>query len=134
MADFFVISADEAGEFVAEQTTIEDDDGNVGVHGFGDGFGEGLGFFGTDDDEVDAGADEFLDVRALFERVVLGVFEDNLQLGIFISGGFDLGVHLDAPWFTEIALGHADGEGGGSLLFGGGVGLVGGFGFFAAGE
>ena len=133
VADFFVISTDKACEFVAEESAVEDDDGDVSVHCFGDGFGEGLGLFGADDDEVDAGADEFFDMRALFERVVLGVFENDFEFGVFIGGGFDLGVHFDAPGFAEIALGHADGV---TDMCRSPVryGSFGGFGLFAAGE
>ncbi len=109
-ANFLVVSADEAGVFVAEDGAVQDDDGNAGVHGAGDGFGQGLGFFRADEDEIDLGADQFLDVGALFEGVILRVFEDDFQFGMLGGGVADVLVHLHAPRLAQVALGHADDE------------------------
>ena len=59
--------------------------------------------------QVHPGADELLDVRPLFERVVLGVLEDDLQVRVLVGGGLDVRVHLHAPRLAQIALAHADG-------------------------
>ena len=40
------------------------------------------------------GADELLDVRALLERVVLGVLEDDLQFGMLLRGGFRMSAFI----------------------------------------
>jgi hypothetical protein len=63
----------------------------------------------------------------------LGVFEDDFEFGMFVSGGFDLGVHFDAPRLAEIALGHAD-DVAHRRDAGVGFGLAASFRFFAAGE
>ena len=43
------------------------------------GFGQRRGFLGADDQQIDALRDELLDLRALHERVVLRVLEDDLR-------------------------------------------------------
>ena len=108
LANLDVVRADEAGELVAEQLAVEDDDGNARVHRLRDRLGERCGFLRADNDEVHAGADEFLDVRALLKCVVLCVLENYFDLCVFVGGGFDIRVHLHAPRFAQIALAHAD--------------------------
>ena len=84
----------------------------------------GRRLLGRDDDQVDAGADVLLDLGALPEGVVLGVLEDDLDLGMLGRGGFDVPVHLDAPGLAQVALAHADGP----FRLGCGTGIGGGVG------
>ena len=60
------------------------------VHRFAHRFGQRLSFLWTDNNQIHAGADKLLHMRALFERVILGIFENNLQLGLLICCRFDL--------------------------------------------
>ena len=47
-------------------------------------------------------------MRALPQRVVLRVFENDLEFGMLVGRGLDVRVHLHAPRFAQIALAHAD--------------------------
>ena len=53
-------------------------------------------------------ADELLHVRALHERVVLRVLEDDLEVRVRGGRVLDVGVHLRAPGLAQVALAHAD--------------------------
>src|SRR5665213_1910737 len=109
-ANLLVVSADEASVFVAEHAAIENDDRDARLHGARDRLRQRLRFLGADDEKIDLGADEFIDVRPLFKRVVLGVLENNFEFRMLGGGGADVLVHLHAPRLAEVALRHADGE------------------------
>jgi len=47
-------------------------------------------------------------MRPLFQRIVLGVFEDHLQIVMLLGSRSDVGVHLHAPRLAQIALAHTD--------------------------
>jgi hypothetical protein len=130
-ADLFVVCADETGVFVAQQFSVKHDDRNARSHRVRNGFGEWLRFFGADDEQIHFGADKFLDLRALLERVVLRVLENDFEFGMFRGGGGDVRIHLHTPRFAQIALRHADDE---LLLRRSGIFIRRFAGFFAAGE
>ncbi len=112
LSDPHVIGADEAGVLVAQDGPVQDDHRDARVDCPGHRLGERGGLFGADDDQVDAGGDELLDVGPLLERVVLGVLEDGLEpVGVLLGGGLDVGVHLHAPRLAQVALAHADDPG-----------------------
>jgi len=69
---------------------------------------EWRGLLGGDDEQVDSGVDEFFDLRALPERVILGVLEDDAKPGMLVGGVLDVGVHLDPPGLAQVALAHPD--------------------------
>ena len=97
-------------KLVAEHLAIEHDHRDARLDRLRHRLGERRRLLGAHQDEIDARADELLDVRALLERVVLRVLPDHLDLGVLGRGGLDVGVHLHAPRLAEVALAHADAE------------------------
>jgi hypothetical protein len=106
--DLLVVAADEGRELLPVDLTIEDDHGDALLERLGDGFRERRRFLGADDEEVDALRHELTDLRALRQRIVLRVLEDELEVGVRLRRRREVLVHLHAPRLAEVALADAD--------------------------
>ena len=105
----FVVTTHYGGVFVADDLTVEDYDGNAGIHRFGYGRGDVFGFVGRDGNQIDLLVDEVTDILDLLLAIVVATDQFHRNTIVQEQFAFHLGVLFRAPRSLG-ALRHADAQ------------------------
>jgi len=106
--DLVVVCTDEGREAVAFDPAVDHDHRDARLEGALDDGRERFRLVGRDHQQIDALAEEVLDIGYLLRVVLLGVGEHDLHVRKVLRPRSDLGVHGDAPGLAEVTLREAD--------------------------